>query len=89
MIPPRTVAVWLNDDVNSTRYRVQVFSDDEIPESKENMPAQMKGRFLELSDADALFMEAAGKRQMILNQTQVAYQFTFSRETFEFTATRL
>ena len=86
MIAPQIVAVWLNED--STRHKVQLYRDDKVPDGSQGMPDEIRGKFLELNDLEALLMEAASERQLILNRTQIMYSFVFSATTREFTATK-
>ena len=88
MIPPQEIAVWL-DSTHASQCYVQFYRSIQIPNAIEDMPGEMRGRFLTLTDSDARFMATAKKREMIVNKTQVRYSFTFSPKTWEFTATKL
>jgi hypothetical protein len=50
------------------------------------MPDQISGRFTSLDPAASHEIEAAWKRVMILNTTQVLYTFTFDATSGKFTA---
>jgi hypothetical protein len=66
--------------------RVVCECDAPLPEAIRDMPDQVSGHFLALDATAAHDIEAASKRVMILNPTQVLYTFTFDSQAMTFTA---
>ena len=82
------VSVWLNGK-SGPPIQAQLDIGGLLPDSAQQMPVTITGRLIGASDADALLIDEAQSRIMILNQTQVRYSFTFSSDTYQFTGKRV
>ncbi len=85
MPPGQTVAIFLNNALKPTNV-VAELDEAPLPEAIRDMPDQIGGRFLELDTAATHDIEAAWKRVMILNATQVLYTFSFDSANQRFSA---
>jgi hypothetical protein len=83
---PQDVEVFLNNALKPTHRPAELECDAALPESIRDMPDQISGRFVALDEPAAHEIEAAWKRVMILNPTQVLYTFIFDSKTSTFTA---
>ena len=83
---PQDVEIFLNNALKPTHVPAELDCDAALPESIRDMPDQVAGRFVALDEPAAHEIEAAWKRVMILNPTQVLYTFTFDPKTSTFTA---
>jgi len=86
MIAPREVSIFLNNALKASRYPAELDFESSLPETIRDMPDQVSGRFTSLDPASSHDIEAAWKRVMILNDTQVLYTFSFDPATGKFTA---
>ena len=65
---------------------VELDGESSLPEAIREMPDSVSGHFVSLDPTVAHDIEAAWKRVMILNATQVLYTFTYDRAAATFTA---
>jgi len=86
MHAPQDVQVFLNNALKATHQLAELECDAPLPEAIRDMPDQVSGHFLSLDATAAHDIEAAWKRVMILNPTQVLYTFTFDPATMTFSA---
>ena len=86
MLAPQTISVYLNNSLSPTPQMAEVESESALPGVIGEMPEEVHGRFLGLDSTLAHDMEAAWKRVMILNATQVLYTFTYDPATAGFVA---
>jgi hypothetical protein len=86
MIAPQDVSVFLNNALKATHYPAELDADAPLPSAVRDMPDQVTGRFISLDPAIVHDIEAAWKRVMILNATQVLYTFSFDSATARFAA---
>jgi hypothetical protein len=86
MLAPQEISVFLNNALKPDHYPAELNSDTALPEAIRDMPDEVSGHFVSLSPDIAHGIEAAWKRVMILNATQVLYTFTFDPATQTFSA---
>jgi len=86
MLAPQTISIYLNNALKATPEVVELDGDAALPEAGRDMPDSISGRFVELEPEVAHEIQAAWKRVMILNQTQVLYTFTCEAATGKFSA---
>ena len=86
MLEPQDVSIFLNNALRPDHYQAELDADKPLPESIRDMPDQVCGHLVGLDDPTAHDIEAAWKRVMIMNATQVLYTFTFDSATQTFTA---
>jgi hypothetical protein len=86
MLAPQNVSIFLNNALKPTSVPVELEGDAPLPEVIREMPDQVAGRFVALDPAATHDIEAAWKRVMILNSTQVLYTFNFDPSTQTFSA---
>ena len=86
MMAPQSISVYLNNALKPTPELVELDGERALPDVIRDMPEEVTGHFVALDPAVAHDIEAAWKRVMILNATQVLYTFTYSPETKTFTA---
>ncbi|MBZ5583631.1 MAG: hypothetical protein LAQ30_15760 [Acidobacteriia bacterium] len=86
MLAPQNVSIFLNNALKPTSVPVEIEADNPLPEAIRDMPDQVAGRFVELDASATHEIEAAWKRVMILNSTQVLYTFSFDGQSKRFTA---
>jgi hypothetical protein len=86
MHAPQDVQVFLNNALKATHQLAELECDGPLPETIRDMPDQVSGHFLALDASSAHDIEAAWKRVMILNPTQVLYTFTFDSPSMMFSA---
>ena len=77
MAAPQDVSIFLNNALKPNHYQAELDSGAALPESIREMPDQVSGHLTGLDDSAVHDIEAAWKRVMILNTTQVLYTFTF------------
>lgn len=85
MSAPRNISIFLNNALKPTSLPAELDLDP-LPDTVRDMPDQIGGRFSELDPALAHDIEAAWKRVMTLNSTQVLYTFSFEPQTLKFSA---
>ncbi len=83
---PQNISIFLNNALKPTAMPVELEGEAPLPDVIREMPDQVAGRFVELDPVATHDIEAAWKRVMILNSTQVLYTFTFDPHTNKFTA---
>lgn len=83
---PQEVEIFLNNALKSTHVPAELDCDAALPGSIGEMPDLVSGRFVALDEPATHEIEAAWKRVMILNPTQVLYTFTFDPNTAKFSA---
>ena len=86
MLVPQDVSIFLNNALKPTHYQAELESDKPLPESIRDMPDEVCGHLVNLDVPAAHDIEAAWKRVMIMNATQVLYSFTFDSGTQTFVA---
>ena len=86
MLAPQDISVFLNNALKPSHYPAELDSGTALPEVIREMPDQVSGRFVTLEPSVTHEIEAAWKRVMILNATQVLYTFTFDPSTGRFAA---
>jgi len=86
MLPAQDVSIFLNNALKATHQPAELECDAPLPGAVREMPEQVSGRFTTLDPSAAHEIEAAWKRVMILNETEVLYTFTFDAQTGAFTA---
>jgi hypothetical protein len=86
MLVPQNISIFLNNALKPTSVPVELEGDYQLPEAIRDMPDQIAGRFVGLDSGAAHDIEAAWKRVMILNATQVLYTFSFDPGTLTFSA---
>ena len=77
MLAPQDISIFLNNALKPTHYQAELDFDTPLPESIRDMPDQVSGHLVALDGPSAHEIEAAWKRVMIMNATQVLYTFTF------------
>jgi hypothetical protein len=84
MLAPQSISIYLNNALKATAETVQLDCETALPDEGRKMPDAVSGRFVGLEPEVAHEIEAAWKRVMILNPTQVLYSFTYdpAGETF-------
>ena len=88
MLAPQSISVYLNNALKATPQLAELDCDAPLPDVGREMPEEIHGHFVELDSTLAHEMEAAWKRVMILNATQVLYTFRYDVATGEFVATK-
>ena len=83
---PQSISVYLNNALKPTPELVELDGETTLPEEIRDMPDSVTGHFVALEPAVAHDIEAAWKRVMILNATQVLYTFTYNAATATFSA---
>jgi hypothetical protein len=83
---PQQISIYLNNALKATPELVELDGETPLPDTVRDMPDAVSGRFIELEPAVAHDIEAAWKRVMILNPTQVLYSFTYDSSTGKFSA---
>ncbi len=86
MLPSQDVSIFLNNALKATHQAAELDLDAPLPEVVRDMPEQVSGHFVALDPSTSHEIEAAWKRVMILNETQVLYTFTFDSRSSAFTA---
>jgi len=86
MQAPQNISIYLNNALKPTPELAELDREGPLPDIIREMPDDVTGRFLELDPAAAHDIEAAWKRVMILNPTQVLYSFTFDFASGKFAA---
>ena len=86
MLAPQKISIFLNNALKPTSVPIELEGEAPLPEAIREMPDQIAGRFVELDEAATHNIEAAWKRVMILNSTQVLYSFNFDAPSRRFTA---
>ncbi len=86
MLPSQDVSIFLNNALKATHQAAELERDAPLPGAVREMPEEVSGRFTALDPSATHEIEAAWKRVMILNETQVLYTFTFDPRTGAFTA---
>jgi len=86
MLAPQDISIFLNNALKPAHYLAELDSDSALPETIRDMPDQVSGSFVSLDSAVIHEIEAAWKKVMILNTTQVLYTFTFDPQSCAFTA---
>jgi hypothetical protein len=86
MLAPQNVSIFLNNALKPTSVPVELEGDAPLPEVIRDMPDLVAGRFVALDPTATHDIEAAWKRVMILNSTQVLYTFNFDPGTQAFSA---
>jgi len=86
MQAPQDVSIFLNNALKPTHYQAELDSAGPLPESIRDMPDEVTGQLVGLDEPSAHDIEAAWKRVMIMNATQVLYSFTFDSGTQTFVA---
>ena len=88
MLAAQTISVYLNNALNATPQLAELDCASPLPEVIRDMPEEVHGHFVEVDPTLAHEMEAAWKRVMILNSTQVLYSFRYDSATGDFVATK-
>ena len=83
---PQSISVYLNNALKPTPEMVELDGGTTLPEAIRDMPEEITGHFVSLDTTAAHDIEAAWKRVMILNATQVLYTFTYDPATGKFSA---
>jgi hypothetical protein len=83
---PHSISVYLNNALKPTPELVELDGAATLPDSIRDMPEDVTGHFVALEPTVAHDIEAAWKRVMILNATQVLYTFTYNPTTATFSA---
>src|ERR1039457_6310474 len=86
MMAPQSISVYLNNALKPTPEMVELDGETSLPDVIRDMPDEVTGHFLALDPTAAHDIEAAWKRVMILNATQVLYTFTYDPATVTFSA---
>jgi hypothetical protein len=71
------ISIFLNNALKPTHHQAELDSDQPLPESIRGMPDQVSGHLTGLDALAVREIEAAWKRVMIINATQVLYTFSF------------
>lgn len=82
----QTISVYLNNALTATPELVELDVEAPLPEEIRDMPEDVSGHFVSLEPEVAHDIEAAWKRVMMLNATQVLYTFAYDPATQRFTA---
>lgn len=88
MLAPQDISIFLNNALKPTHYRAELDSDTPLPEVIREMPDRVSGHIIALEPQAKQEIEAAWKRVMILNPTQVLYTFTLDSQSHRFTAVK-
>ena len=80
------ISIYLNNALKATPELVELDCESPLPDTIREMPESVSGRFVALEPDVAHDIEAAWKRVMILNLTQVLYTFTYDSRTGGFSA---
>ena len=83
---PQSISVYLNNALRPTPEMVELDGEAALPVEIRDMPDNVAGHFVALDPTVAHDIEAAWKRVMILNATQVLYTFTYDATTERFSA---
>ncbi len=83
---PQSISVYLNNALKPTPELVELDGEAALPDVIRDMPEEVTGHFVELDPMVAHDIEAAWKRVMILNATQVLYTFTYNSAAGTFSA---
>jgi hypothetical protein len=86
MMAPQSISVYLNNALKPTPEMVELDGEAMLPDVIRDMPDEVTGHFVALDASAAHDIEAAWKRVMILNVTQVLYTFTYDPATGTFSA---
>jgi hypothetical protein len=86
MMAPQSISVYLNNALKPTPELVELDGETALPDVIRDMPDEVTGHFIALDRTAAHDIEAAWKRVMILNATQVLYTFTYEPATGTFSA---
>jgi hypothetical protein len=86
MLAPQTISIYLNNALKATPEMAELDCEVVLPNEVRDMPDSVTGRFVDLEPAVAHEIEAAWKRVMILNPTQVLYTFTYDPASGRFSA---
>ena len=86
MPAPQSISVYLNTALKPTPELVELDGEAALPDSIRDMPEDVFGQFVALEPEVAHDIEAAWKRVMILNVTQVLYTFTYEPGSRKFSA---
>jgi hypothetical protein len=82
----QTISIYLNNALKATSELVELDGESPLPDTIREMPESVSGRFVALEPDVAHDIEAAWKRVMILNPTQVLYTFSYDSSTGSFSA---
>jgi len=82
----QTISIYLNNALKATPEVVELDGESPLPDTIREMPDSVSGRFVALEPEVAHDIEAAWKRVMILNPTQVLYAFTYDSRSGSFLA---
>ncbi len=88
MLAPQDISIFLNNALKPTHCQAELDSDTPLPESIRDMPDSVSGHIVAVDPHTTHEIEAAWKRVMILNATQVLYTFTFDSQAQRFTAVK-
>ena len=83
---PQSISVYLNNALKPTPELVELDGAAALPDVIRDMPEDVPGHFVALEPTVAHDIEAAWKRVMVLNATQVLYTFTYNPATGTFSA---
>lgn len=86
MPAPQNISIFLNNALKPTTVPVELEGDSPLPEAIRDMPDLIAGRFVGLEAAASHEIEAAWKRVMMVNATQVLYTFSFDPQRLTFSA---
>ena len=86
MQAPQTISVYLNNALKPIAQAAELDCEAALPDVIREMPEDIQGHFTNLDPATAHEIEAAWKRVMILNATQVLYTFTYDPAAESFKA---
>jgi hypothetical protein len=88
VLAPQDISIYLNNALKPTHYQAELDSDTPLPEAIRDMPDRVSGHIVALAPQATHEIEAAWKRIMILNATQVLYTFTFDSQAQTFRAVK-
>jgi len=88
MLAPQTISVYLNNALRATPQLAELDSDHPLPDAVREMPEVVRGHFVGLAQGLGHDIEAAWKRVMILNSTEVLYTFQYDPVNENFVATK-
>lgn len=80
------ISVYLNNALSATPELVELDGGADLPGEIRDMPQDVAGHFVSLEPEVAHDIEAAWKRVMMLNETQVLYTFSYDATTQRFSA---
>ena len=83
---PQSISEYLNNALKPTPELVELDGEAALPDAIRDMPEAVTGHFVALEPTVAHDIEAAWKRVMMLNATQVLYTFTYNPTAGTFSA---